>query len=176
MSESFLEKIKLMVHEVADRENCVVYDFEFLGAARGRTLRVYIDRKDGTPVSIDDCTNVSKGLNLLLDVEDLIPGGSYDLEVSSPGLERALKTPAHFSGALGKTIQVKTFGYLGEYNPGRKELEKAKVMTGTLKAVGDTGVTVDLEKGPAFVPFDAITKSNMVFEVVSGEKKSLKKK
>ncbi len=66
---------------------------------------MFIDKAGG--VSIEDCANVSRGLNLRLDVEDVIPGGQYELEVSSPGLDRKLTQGWHFEKAVGKTVQVK---------------------------------------------------------------------
>src|SRR5271154_5736388 len=92
----------------SSQEGVELYDLVFSGA-HGRVLRVFIDRNDGA-VSVDDCANVSRALNLLLDVEDLIPGGAYELEVSSPGLERKLTQKWHFDRALTKPIRVKLIG------------------------------------------------------------------
>src|SRR5262245_53641529 len=79
-SPARMEQSRLFAEEVAVREGCRLYDMEL----RDRTLRAFIDRTPGG-VSVDDCANVSRGLNLRLDVEDAIPGGRYELEVSSPG-------------------------------------------------------------------------------------------
>ena len=87
--ESWLEKIEKIAQEIAEREGCVLYDLENIGSGKGRILRVYIDKDTG--VGIEDCSNVSKGLNLRLDVEDIVPGEMYNLEVSTPGLDRHLK-------------------------------------------------------------------------------------
>ncbi|NJL24448.1 MAG: ribosome maturation factor RimP [Calothrix sp. SM1_5_4] len=100
-----LEQIRLYAEEVASREGCMLYDLEFRDGP-GRTLRVFIDKEPGG-VSIDDCVNVSRGLNLRLDVEDVIPGGRYELEVSSPGMDRRLTQPWHFQKAVGQTVQLK---------------------------------------------------------------------
>jgi ribosome maturation factor RimP len=97
------EKLKQLAASVSTREGVVLYDLEMSGA---RVLRVFIDRSD-RPVSVDDCANVSRALNLLLDVDDLVPGGAYELEVSSPGLERKLSERWHFEGAMGKTVRIK---------------------------------------------------------------------
>jgi ribosome maturation factor RimP len=105
--QEFIDKIRDLAAEVTAREGCLLYDLEFTGGPHGRVLRVYIDRDAGT-VSIDDCANVSRGLNLLLDVEDLIPGGRYELEVSSPGLERRLSKDWHFARAVGQPVRLKT--------------------------------------------------------------------
>lgn len=105
------DKLTQLATEVAQREGCELYDLEILGGGGHRVVRITIDREPG--VSIDDCANVSRGLNLILDVEDLIPGGAYQLEVSSPGIERALRTPRHFQRAVGSRVQVKCYDTLG---------------------------------------------------------------
>lgn len=124
-----------MAEEVSNREGCYLYDIEFVGGQTGRVLRVTIDKAGEGGVSIDDCSNVSRGLNLLLDVEDVIPGGAYSLEVSSPGLERALKEPRHYVMAVGRQVLVRTFQPLLQFNPEIPELGKAKQVQGQLLAV-----------------------------------------
>lgn len=173
----FLEQVKKIVEDVSVREGCALWDLEFVGAGNGRTLRVYIE-KPGIEggVSIDDCSNVSRGINLILDVEDVIPGGAYSLEVSSPGLERPLKQKWHYEQCLDKKIFVRTFGPLLDINPEVQELGKAKQVTGTLKQVSDSGVQVELEGKVVNVPFEQITKAHTVFEFESPEDKNPKNK
>ncbi len=168
MKESFLEKIKSLADEVALRESCLVYDVEFAGGGGARILRVYIDKDTEAGVSIEDCSNVSKGLNLLLDVEDIIPGGRYSLEVSSPGLERALKKDWHYSKVVGKTVSVKSFAPMLDFNAELPQLGKAKQIKGQLLEKTDSGIKVNVELAgkPAevYVPFVEIAKANVVFE------------
>ena len=71
-----------------------------------RFLRVYIDRPEG--VSHRDCQAVSEQLGVLLDVEDLVPGPSYLLQVSSPGLDRKLTTPGEFERFSGRLARIPT--------------------------------------------------------------------
>lgn len=106
MSSDVVERVRALAQEVSVREGCLLYDVEFTGGPSGRVLRVYIDRVEGV-VSVNDCANVSRGLNLLLDVEDVVPGGHYDLEVSSPGLERRLTQAWHFERAVGQPVRVR---------------------------------------------------------------------
>ena len=73
--EAWLEKVEKLAQEVAEREGCILYDVENSGSGKGRILRIYIDKEGG--VGIEDCSNVSKGLNLMLDVEDIVPGAMY---------------------------------------------------------------------------------------------------
>lgn len=69
----------------------------------GGLLRLFIDKDSG--ITLPDCERVSRQVSDLLDVEDPLPGG-YVLEVSSPGLDRRLRTPEHFASAVGAEIRV----------------------------------------------------------------------
>ena len=164
MNGQLLENIRKMAEEVSSREGCYLYDLEFVGAQGGRTLRVYIDKEAGGGASVEDCTNVSRGLNLLLDVEDFIPGGAYNLEVSTPGLERVLKQPRHFERAIGQKISVKTFAPLLQFNESFPELGKAKQVQGTLRSFDQLGLKVEYQDREVFVPFETVTKAHVVFE------------
>lgn len=164
MSQQFLQEIRKMAEEVSAREGCYLYDLEFVGAGGGRILRVYIEKDSEGGVSIDDCSNVSRGLNLLLDVEDIIPGGQYHLEVSSPGLERVLKEPRHFEKAIGKMISVKSFAPLVQFNEHFPELSKAKQIQGKLLSFDEQGLKVEYQGKEVFIPFESVTKAHVVFE------------
>jgi ribosome maturation factor RimP len=94
----------------------------------GSTLRVYIDHERG--ITLEDCTAVSHQLSGVLDVEDPLPG-HYDLEVSSPGLDRPLVFPEHFARFVGQRVKVR----LAEKVDGRRKLEG--VLLGLERA--DTG-------------------------------------
>jgi ribosome maturation factor RimP len=176
MNGSFLNEIRKMAEDVSAREGCYLYDIEFVGTGGGRALRVYIDKDANGGASIDDCSNVSRSLNQLLDeFEDKIPGGTYSLEVSTPGLERVLKEPRHFERAVGKKISVKTFAPLVEFNEHLPELGKAKQHQGVLLSFDDKGLKlaygeVSADEAEAasqvFVPFDSVTKAHVVFEFV----------
>lgn len=103
LSTAELDHIRQFAREVAEREGCQLYDLEFHDGP-GRSLRVFIDKAGG--VGVDDCANVSRALNLRLDVEDIIQSG-YDLEVSSPGLDRKLTAKWHFEAAVDQVIKIK---------------------------------------------------------------------
>lgn len=150
MSPGQLTQLRELAEQVAVREGCLLYDLEFAGSSR--TLRVFIEKNEGG-VSIEDCTNVSRGLNLLLDVEDLIPGGAYDLEVSSPGLERKLTQPWHFAKAVGQTIKL-TY---------RDEIGKIQSYDGILREVKESSVVFENAKGLKEFALDSIEKARVVF-------------
>lgn len=108
---------------------------EYFKAGGRATLRVYIDGPDG--IDLDDCTEVSQQLSGVLDVEDPLPG-QYDLEVSSPGLDRPLVYPEHFKRFAGHRVKIR----LAEKIEGRRSLEG--VLLG-LDEEGSAGATVRLE-------------------------------
>lgn len=131
-----LEAVRKIAEEVCARENCVLWDIELTGSGRGRVLRVSIEGQD-QQVSIQDCEKVSKGLNLMLDVNDVVPGGAYNLEVSSPGIERPLRDAWQFSRSVGQMVEV----LLAE----AIQVEKGDPfrMRGTIVGVDQDMVTVD---------------------------------
>lgn len=174
ISETSLQKIETLASEVAAREGVKIYDIEFAGGAQGRTLRVYIDKEGG--VGVDDCANVSRGLNLLLDVEDPIPGGKYVLEVSSPGLERVLKKPWHFQDAVGKKIWVRTERALESFGLKNAKLKAAKQISEVLLAVENDSMKFQIEGEDLFIPINAASKAKLVFEIVQNTKKNLNPK
>ncbi|WII71966.1 ribosome maturation factor RimP [Bdellovibrio sp. 22V] len=172
MSEnpSWMEKVENMANEVATREGCFIYDIEFVGAGKGRTLRVFIDKEDGS-ISIDDCSNVSKGLNLLLDVEDIIPGGAYNLEVSTPGLDRTLKKPWHFQKVVGKKVYIKTTKALESAGVTDKKWKAAKTVEQVLESADDSGIRFVVNDVEIKIPYAMIDKAKVVFEMTKGQKK-----
>lgn len=158
--QDFFPKIEQLAQEVAAREGCLIYDLEFTPQ---RVLRVFLDKAQGQ-VSVDDCANVSRGLNLMLDVEDVIPGGPYNLEVSSPGLERVLKKPEHYTKALGLKIWVRVNTQLLNLGVEDKKLGSAKQIQAQLKEQNETGIKLFLDGLEIQVPWSAIEKAKTVFE------------
>lgn len=155
--------------EVSEREGCKLYDLEFVS---GRTLRVYIDRQDRN-IGIDDCSNVSKGLNEILDAdEDLIPGGAYELEVSSPGLERVLKEPWHFATALNKTVRVTLKDAV---TPTVGENAPTKSVTGELVQATDSDVHIHESSREWILKLDNVVKARVVFAEKTGKKNPKKR-
>jgi len=146
-----LEQIRQFAEDVASREGCLLYDLEYRDGP-GRTLRVFIDKQSGG-VGSDDCANVSRGLNLRLDVEDVIPGGAYELEVSSPGLDRKLTQSWHYGAALGKTIKL-------VYTP--DDGATGKPYEGKLTAVEGSTLSFDNAKGPFTLDLAKVQKARLV--------------
>lgn len=125
-------------------------DVELMGGRQHQTLRVYIDSSHG--VTVDDCAEVSRQLSAILDVEDPF-SSSYTLEVSSPGLDRPLVTPADFRRFQGATIKVKLFSGI---EGGRRNF------TGRLLDTTPEGIVVEVDNERFQLPFDAIERARLV--------------
>lgn len=124
------DAVAALAAPIVEGAGCTLWDVEYVKEAGEWFLRVYIDREGG--VDIDCCEAVSRPLSDLLDEADPIQG-SYTFEVSSAGLDRALRKPEHFEKCLGKRVDVKL------YRPvdGRRE------HTGVLAGFEDGDVLVD---------------------------------
>ncbi|MGZ3775443.1 MAG: ribosome maturation factor RimP [Pseudobdellovibrionaceae bacterium] len=172
MSEtpSWMEKVEKMANEVAAQEGCIIYDLEFVGFGKGRVLRIFIDREDGN-VTIDDCSNVSKGLNLRLDEEDVIPGEAYHLEVSTPGVDRHLKKPWHFQKTIGKKVYIKLSRSLESVGVTDKKWKSAKTVEHVLESADDSGIRFLIEGMEINIPYSLIEKAKVLFEFTKGQKK-----
>ncbi len=131
-----LEHVRGIVDRVAGSQGLEVVEVEFRGSGgKARMLRIYIDKPGG--VTHDDCSNVSREVGTILDVEDAVPGGSYTLEVSSPGLDRRLSRPADFERFTGSRVKLTTRepidgnrffeGRLLEFHDGRLRLDVTPV-------------------------------------------------
>ena len=106
-----LERIREAAERVARSLGMEVVDVEWK-VGKQRFLRVYIDKPEG--ISHRDCEAVSNQLSVILDVEDLVPGPHYILEVSSPGLDRKLTKPAEFERFAGRLARISTMRAGGE--------------------------------------------------------------
>lgn len=98
-------KVELLARRILDRDRIELVEVDLARGPRGWLLRLIIDKQEG--VSLDDCERTSRQLAAELDAEDLIPT-SYTLEVSSPGLDRPLRTEADFRRFTGRLIAVST--------------------------------------------------------------------
>jgi ribosome maturation factor RimP len=167
-----LEKVREAAERVARSEGLEVVDVEWK-IGKQRFLRVYIDRvppqgssetTEGEEVanpyagiSHADCERVSQQLSVILDVEELVPGPGYVLEISSPGMDRALKTPADFQRFKGRLVKISTDEPIGE----------AKFFEGRLKGFADGKVRMELKGKEARnveIPLETIRKANLAIE------------
>ncbi len=142
-----LETIRDVVEPVATALGLQVYDLVQAGPA----VRLILDRPGG--VDVDTLEEASRRVAPLLeDMDDL--SGPYTLEVSSPGVERTLRTPEHFTGAIDCIVSVKARGEDGV-------MERVR---GVLIAADPTKITIRLEDGEREIAFDAIDQARTVFD------------
>ena len=144
------DDIRDLVAPVVGALGCSVYDVEVAGSGKARTVRVLIDREGG--VDIDAIAEATRAISPLLDEADPV-AGAYLLEVSSPGVERPLRTPAHFAAAVGETIST-TFHT--ESGPRR--------VRGVCVSADADGFVVDADGTTEAIRYAAVTKARTVFE------------
>jgi len=101
-----VDRIKEIAERVASSSGLELVEVELHGSGKTRHLRVFIDKPQG--VTHEDCANYSREIGTILDVEDAVPGGSYVLEISSPGLDRKLLKPADFERFQGSLVKFST--------------------------------------------------------------------
>ena len=149
------ERLAAILEPVVRDLGLELYDVEVGGSNRARTLRVLVDRDGG--VDLEAITSATEALAPVLDqnpdVAAALPG-SYLLEVSSPGLERPLRTPAHFRRALGTTVSVKSRNAEGA-------VERRRAV---LAAADDDGIEIEIEDARERVAYGDIVASHTVFE------------
>lgn len=124
MSEFVIVKVRSFLQTLLPTMGLELFDLQFRREGHGWVLRIFIDAEKG--ISLDDCSGVSRELGTYLDIEDCI-GHPYHLEVSSPGLERPLRSIADFFRFQGKKAKVKLHA----------ELDGRKVCEGVIGEVGD---------------------------------------
>jgi ribosome maturation factor RimP len=164
-----LQKIENLIRPLIEQSGCTLYDIEF----QGRVLRVSIEKPGG--VSIEDCAETSRTINPVLDVEDVVPGGHYELEVSSPGLNRSLKKPEHFNGAVGEKINVSTSEPMAKWNDASDEwYGTRKRVTGTLTEFDGNWLKVNADGRDVKIPLSGVTRANVDFELKTTPKKGKK--
>lgn len=143
------EKLLLEALEpIAAEKGIEIVTVEVVGARKAPTIRVYIDTPDG--VSFDELASAQEWINALMDDIDPFPG-AYTLEVSSPGIDRPLRTPAHFDRFAGEEAQVVLRGPVN----GRAK------WTGTLLGMRDGSVALSVDGTEVAFPLETIKRANV---------------
>jgi ribosome maturation factor RimP len=183
-----LDQIRAIADRVAASHHLEVVDLEFSGGAKHRTLRVFIEKDaegrakltevEGLPsgvpaemlsgVTHDDCTVFTQDFGTVLDVEDLVPGSEYTLEVSSPGLERKLTRPADFTRFIGALVKLQTFTAINanRHFQGRLTSFADDTLTLDLAAIKPKGKPKKAATAATIeIPFSNIEKANLIPEI-----------
>ena len=126
-------------------------ELEFSPASSRALVRLYIDRTDGTPVQLDDCERASRAVGKVLDAEDPIER-QYQLEVSSPGFDRPLRTEAHFARFAGSEAKIE----LREPQDGRRRFR------GRLGTIEHGTISIEVDRREWKLPLAGISKARLV--------------
>jgi len=160
-----VERVNEIAARVAASSGLEVVEVEVRGSGNKRMLRIFIDKPGG--VTLEDCANLSREVGTILDVEDVVPGGSYVLEVSSPGLDRKLSRPADFQRFVGSRVKLTA----------RNPVDGSRYFEGRLEGFHDGRVLLDVSaphkkpKPGAALPqkleidFSNVEKANLVPEI-----------
>ena len=151
MDSKTLARVGELVEPIIADQNLELVDITYAHENKRWVLRITIDKEDG--VTLRDCTNVSKEVGYILEINDVIPH-PFHLEVSSPGLERPLKTERDFKRFCGRTVKIVT----------AEPLEGQTYFRGTIQAVQDGTVHLDSEGRSVSIPLKAIDRAQSVFE------------
>ncbi len=143
------DELRALLEPTVEALGYELSDLETRLSGRAGVIRVFIDRPDG--VGLADCEKVSRALSALLDVEDPVPG-HYDLEVSSPGLNRKLTKTEHFHRFIGQTVKVQM----------RLPIDGRKRFRGRLEAAGDSDIVVEVDGEPHTLPVARIETARLV--------------
>ncbi|EOS32113.1 MAG: ribosome maturation factor RimP [Kineothrix sp.] len=130
--ETYEGRTEELLAPIAKAAGVEIYDVEYVREGSDYYLRAYIDKPGG--VDINDCERVSRILSDALDEKDFIQD-AYILEVSSPGLGRALKKDKHLEKSLGEDVEVKTY----------KPVDNCKEFSGVLKTYDENSITIEAE-------------------------------
>jgi ribosome maturation factor RimP len=170
-----VDGVREIAARVAASRGLEVLEVEFRGGGKARMLRVVLDKTVGgadplAGVTHEDCANFSREFGTILDVEDAVPGGSYTLEVSSPGLDRKLTKPADFERFTGSRLKLMTRqplnnnryfeGRLESFRDGRLTLDLSVASNKSRKKMGAAGAGKKIE-----IDFANVERANLVPEI-----------
>ncbi len=146
-------KVREIAERVAADEGLEIVDVQLLGGGSSRVLRIFIDKPEG--VTHADCEFISQNVGTILDVEDVIPGASYTLEVSSPGVERKLTKPRDFERFVGQKVKIAL----------RQPVENQRHWVGALKSFNEGIITLEPSPGRSVqFPLEQVERANLKFE------------
>jgi len=159
------DRVRAIAERVAATSGLEVVEIELRGGGKSRMLRIFLDKPAG--VTHEDCALFSREFGTILDVEDVVPGGSYVLEVSSPGLDRKLNRAADYERFAGSKVKLMT----------RQPVNGNRHFEGRLESFRDGRLTLDLsearkKKRPALdasqkveIDLANVEKANLVPEI-----------
>ena len=151
MAHFFVVDKEALISLLEPTVNALGYELIDVDLRPGRDglVRLFIDRQPA--VTLEDCEHVSRHIGDLLDVEDPLPGG-YTLEVSSPGVDRRLRTPEHFAAALGTEVKVEL----------KKAIDGRRRFRGQLTAADTDSIEIEVEGAYWHLPLAEVSVARLV--------------
>ena len=149
-SKSIVSEVTALATPIAEELGYIIWDVEYEKIGAEYHLTITIDSENG--IGIEDCEKYSRAIDPRLDEDNYIEG-AYRLEVSSPGIERAIKNDFHLSKCIGEVVEVKLFA----------PMEGAKVALGTLHSFDNENVVLK-DETEIIIPRKNIAKMNIYFE------------
>jgi len=151
MSETVVGAITSLVMPILQEMDLELVDVLYRRESSGWVLRLVIDNEDG--VTLENCTAVSREVSHLLDIEDILEQ-AYNLEVSSPGLDRPLKSIGDFQRFTGRKAKVTT----------KEPIEGNQVFIGRINKVEDELITMEVDQQELRIPFFEVAKARLEVE------------
>lgn len=151
--QEVVQQVEEMTRPIAQRMGLEVVDVQLMGDIHRPLLRVLMDRIEGG-ITVEECARVNEALSRQLDLYDLFPT-SYTLEVSSPGLDRPLRTDADFRRFAGQRAEIKTFA----------PIEGQRKFRGTLLGIIGDAVVVQIDERQVHLPKGEIAQARLAVEM-----------
>lgn len=156
---SISERVEQIAASVAEKSGIEFIHCQIAGTKRNPTVRLFIDKPGG--VTLEDCADISREVEAILDKDDFIPT-SYVLEVSSPGIERELFKLADFERFVGQDARIKT----------RQAIGGQRNFAGRIAAVSGSDVEFeDRTNGRVLIPFENVAKANLMADLTGDFRK-----
>ena len=143
-----LEKIEELICKDIQKMGFILWGVEVFGRGKYRTLRIFIDSMEN--ITLEDCTNVSRHVSVLLDTEDLLDS-HYNLEVSSPGIDRKFFKRDQYSLFIGSKLRIRF----------KDEENRYSTLEGILEGLDLQGIILDIKGVETKINFDSIEKANL---------------
>lgn len=159
-NKDLILKVDTLISPTIESMGYELIETEYLNENGRWILRLYVDNPD-RGINLEDCQKISHSVGSVLDVEDVIPG-RYNLEVSSPGLERPVRKEKDFQRFAGSTVKIRTVEKIGDRKNFTGMIEKA-----------ENGIVTVFDSGQKFeIPIEKIVKARLHDEIASGGKKN----
>ena len=143
--------VRELVAPVAEEFGFMLWDVEYVKEGADMILRITIDKPEG--VDIEDCEKMARAVDPIIDEADPIEV-SYKMEVSSPGIERSLTRPEHFTACMGEKIEVKLYA----------PMDGKKQIVGIFSAADEKSITVTVDEAEVVLEKSAVAKVSTVFD------------